>query len=156
VRLCAVETAFAHDATYPSRASEYGPIFAARIDAGRRTSGVELVRLQARRAALAGDLAKLLASLDLLLMPVTGTAAWSIEGVEAARRNPEEGSVRIRYTAPFDMSGQPTLTLPGGMTADGIPVGFQIVGPAFGEAAILAAGHAYQQATGWHRKHPPL
>jgi amidase len=156
VPLCAVETALAHEATYPSRASDYGPVLAAFIDAGRRTSVIELARLQVRRASLSGDLTKLLASLDLLLMPVMGKATWTIKGLEAAGRDPETVAARLRYTAPFDMSGQPTLTLPGGMTADGMPVGFQIVGPAFGEAAILAAGHAYQQATDWHRKRPPL
>ena len=40
------------------------------------------------------------------------------------------------------------------MTADGVPTGFQIVGRAFDEAGILAAGHAYQKSTGWHLKHP--
>ena len=64
--------------------------------------------------------------------------------------------MRLRYTAPFDMSGHPTLTLPGGMTRDGVPTGFQIVGRAFDEAGILAAGHAYQQQTDWHQKRPPL
>ena len=62
------------------------------------------------------------------------------------------------YASPrrSDMSGHPTLTLPGGMTRDGMPVGFQIVSRAFDEAGILAAGHAYQQATGWHLERPPL
>jgi amidase len=156
VPLCAVETALAHEATYPARASEYGPILAAFIDVGRRTSAVDLARLQARRAALTGELAKLMASLDLLLMPVMGTAAWSIKALEATGRDPEVVAARLRYTAPFDLSGQPTLTLPGGFTEDSVPVGFQIVGRAFGEAEILAAGHAYQQATDWHRKRPPL
>ena len=85
-----------------------------------------------------------------------GKAAWTIKGLEAAGRDPETVAARLRYTAPFDMSGQPTLTLPGGMTADGIPVGFQIVGPAFAEAAVLAAGYAYQQATDWHCRRPPI
>ena len=52
------------------------------------------------------------------------------------------------------MSGHPTLTLPGGVTADGVPVGFQIVGRRFDEAAILAAGHAFQQATDFHLRAP--
>jgi Asp-tRNA(Asn)/Glu-tRNA(Gln) amidotransferase A subunit family amidase len=42
------------------------------------------------------------------------------------------------------------------MTGDGVPTGFQIVGRAFDEAAILAAGHAYQQQTDWHLRRPPL
>jgi amidase len=71
-------------------------------------------------------------------------------------RSPDTIASRLRYTAPIDMSGHPTLTLPGGFTADGVPVGFQIVGRAFDEAAILAAGHAFQQATDWHMRRPPL
>jgi len=54
------------------------------------------------------------------------------------------------------MCGQPTLTLPGGLNSDGVPIGFQIVSRAFDEAGILAAGHAYQQATDWHLRRPPV
>jgi len=154
--LCAVECAIAHEATYPSRAAEYGPVLAAAIDTGRKLSGLEMARLQLGRASLKGELDKLMASLDFLLMPVTGRAVWSLETLARAGRDPEPVAARLRYTAPFDMSGHPTLTLPGGMTRDGVPTGFQIVGRAFDEAGILAAGHAYQQQTDWHLKRPPL
>jgi amidase len=156
VALCAVETALAHEATYPSRAAEYGPVLAGLIEMGRKLSGLEVARLQVRRAALTGGLNRLLADLDLLLMPVMGRAAWSLETLAAGGRDPDSVAARLRYTAPFDLSGQPTLTLPGGMTDDGVPTGFQIVGRAFDETAILAAGHSYQQATDWHLKRPPL
>jgi amidase len=156
VPLCAVETALAHEATFPARAAEYGPVLAGLIEAGLKISGLELARLQARRAALTGGLNKLLASVDFLLMPVMGRAVWSLETLAAGGRDSESIASRLRYTAPFDLSGQPTLTLPGGMTADGVPSGFQIVGRAFDEAAILAAGHAFQQATDWHLKRPPI
>jgi amidase len=156
VPLCAVECAIAHEKTYPSRASDYGPVLAGLIDAGRRLSGMELAHLQVRRAAITGALNKLLASVDLLLMPVMPQAVWSLQALAAAGRDPDTVAARLRYTAPFDMSGHPTLTLPGGMTRDGMPVGFQIVSRAFDEAGILAAGYAYQQATDWHRRRPPL
>jgi len=42
------------------------------------------------------------------------------------------------------------------MTSDGVPIGFEIVGRTFDEAGILAAGHAYQQLTDWHLKHPTV
>jgi amidase len=156
VPLCAVECAIAHEATYPARANDYGPVLAALIDSGRKLSAMEMAHLQLRRAALSGELDKLLASLDLLLMPVMGRAAWSLEGLAKAGRDPATVAERLRYTAPFDLSGHPTLTLPGGMTGDGVPTGFQIVGRAFDEAGILAAGHAYQQQTDWHLRRPPL
>ena len=87
---------------------------------------------------------------------VMNAAAPTLAQLTAAGRAPAAVEARLRFTAPFDMSGHPTLTVPGGMTADGVPVGFQIVGHAFDEAGILAGGHAYQQATDWHLKRPPL
>lgn len=156
VLLCGVEAAVAHEGTYPSRAAEYGPVLAGLLDQGHRLSATELAKMQLRRAALTGELNRLLASVDLLLMPVMARAVWSIEALQAAGRDPETVAARLRYTAPFDLSGHPTLTLPGGMTADGVPVGFQIAGKAFDEGLILAAGHAYQRETGWHMRRPPL
>ena len=113
---------------------------------------VRLSRLLLLRARVTGELERLLASIDLLLLPVMGVAAPSLAAMKA--RTPQTIASRLRYTAPIDMSGHPTLTLPGGMTADGVPVGFQIVGRRFDEGAILAAGHAFQQATDWHKRHP--
>jgi amidase len=117
-------------------------------------SAVDYARLQHRRAAVAGALDNLLASLDLLLMPVMGTAAWSLEKLAAAGRDADAVAARLRYTAPFDLSGHPTLTLPGGMTGDNVPTGFQIVGRAFDESVVLAAGHAFQKTTKWHLGRP--
>lgn len=156
VAQCAVETALAHAETYPSRASEYGPVLAGLIDAGHKIGAVDYARLQVRRAALTGSLTSLLAGLDLLILPVMPNATWKVETLAAAGRDPEMVASRLRYTAPLDLSGHPSLTLPGGMNGDGVPVGFQIVGGAFTEGRILAAGHAFQQATDWHLKRPPL
>ncbi len=156
VALCGAETAVAHEATYPSRAAEYGPILADLIDQGRRLSAMELAKIQFRRAALTGAFNGLLASVDLLLLPAMGKSTWTIDELASAGRTPEIVAARLRYTAPCDMSGHPTLTLPGGMTSDGIPVGFQIAGRAFDEAGLLAAGHAYQRVTDWHLRRPPL
>jgi amidase len=156
VPLCAVEAAVAHDATYPARAKEYGSVLAGLLDMGRGLSAVDFAKLQQRRAAITGELNALMASVDLLLVPVMGTAAWSIEAIQKGGRDPDSVAARLRYTAPFDLSGHPTLTLPGGMTRDGVPTGFQIVGRAFDEAGILAAGHTYQQSTNWHLTHPDL
>jgi amidase len=154
--LCGVEAALAHEATFPVRRDEYGPEFAALLDLGRELSAIDLARLQLLRARVKGEIERLLAEVDLLLMPVMGVAAPSLATMKAAGRTPQTIAARLRYTAPFDLSGHPTLTLPGGMTADGVPVGFQIVGRSFDEASILAAGHVYQQASAWHLRRPPV
>lgn len=152
--LCGVEAAFAHESTFPSRRAEYGAEFAGLLDLGRGLSGLQLARIQLIRARVTGELERLLASIDLLLLPAMGLAAPSLAAMKA--RTSQTIASRLRYTAPLDMSGHPTLTLPGGMTADGVPVGFQIVGGSFEEAGILAAGHAFQQVTDWHTKRPPV
>jgi len=152
--LCGVEAAFAHEATFPSRRAEYGAEFAALLDLGRGLSGLQLARMQLVRARVTGELERLLASIDLLLLPAMGVAAPSLAAMKT--RTSQTIASRLRYTAPLDMSGHPTLTLPGGMTADGVPVGFQIVGRSFDEAGILAAGHAFQQVTDWHARRPQV
>jgi amidase len=155
-QLCSVETALAHAATYPARASEYGPVLAAHIDAGRQMNGMAMGGIVQRREVFRGALAALFGEIDLLLLPAMNVAAPSLAWMAAAAGDPEARFARIRFTAPLDMSGSPSLTLPGGATAAGLPLGFQIVGRHLDEALILRAGHAYQQATEWHTRRPEL
>jgi amidase len=95
-------------------------------------------------------------SVDLLVLPVMGWAAPRFEELAKVARNAEARARRLRYTAPFNLSGQPTLTLPGGITEDGVPIGFQLVGRSFDEAGLLTAGYAFQRETNWHLRRPPV
>ena len=61
-----------------------------------------------------------------------------------------------RYTCAFTMSGHPAITFPCGRTASGMPISCQLVGQHFDEDLLIAAAHAFQQVTDWHRKHPTL
>jgi aspartyl-tRNA(Asn)/glutamyl-tRNA(Gln) amidotransferase subunit A len=54
----------------------------------------------------------------------------------------------------FNRFGLPAVTLPCGFSRLGLPIGLQVVGPAFGESIVLAAAFAYQQSTEWHHRHP--
>lgn len=62
----------------------------------------------------------------------------------------------LRYTAPFDLLGLPAISVPCGFSTEGSPIGLQLVGKAFDEAGVLRAAHAYEQATEWHLRHPPI
>jgi len=156
VTLCATEAAVTHETTYPSRATEYGSVLTALIENGRSVDGLTLAKVIERRAMFSGKLAALFRDIDLLLLPAMNEAAPTIESLVKRVAEPEARVGRIRFTAPFNMSGNPCLTLPGGMTASGLPVGFQLIGRHFEEALALRAGHAFQQATDWHRRHPSL
>jgi amidase len=54
------------------------------------------------------------------------------------------------------MAGQPTLTLSGGFSAEGLPTAFQLVAAHLGEATLIRAGAAFQKVTDWHRRHPAI
>ena len=56
---------------------------------------------------------------------------------------------------PSNVTGGPSLEGPCGYN-NGLPLGMQVIGRPFDETTVLRAGHAYQQATGWHRRHPHL
>ena len=61
-----------------------------------------------------------------------------------------------RYTSPFNLSGQPALTVPCGINTEGMPIGMMITGNRFDEAAILRIGYAFQSSTKWHEQIPTL
>ena len=88
---------------------------------------------------------------DLLILPTTPISAPPIEGtgaVDAARR-------LTRFTAPFNLTGLPALSVPCGFV-NGMPFGLQLVSRHWGEARVLQAGHAFEQATDWHHHRPDL
>ncbi len=154
--LCGVETAVAHEATYPSRKNEYGPGLAGLIDLGLAQSGLDYQKIVLRRRAFSGRVAALFEGIDLLLIPTTAAASPTNAQMATLATDAELLSALLRYTCPFDMTGSPTITLPGGFTTHGTPIAFQFVARNFEEDMLVRAGWHYQQATDWHRRHPAL
>ena len=95
---------------------------------------------------------------DLVVTPTSAASPFDVSGTPPlgydALRAAELAT--LRNTRPFNALGLPALSVPCGFTASGAPVGMQIVGPAGGEAAVLALAHAYERATDWHTRTPPL
>ena len=154
--LCGVEAAVAHDATYPARQSEYGPALAGLIELGRVLSGMDYQRIVLRREDLRGRVNTLFASIDLLLVPAQGRAAPTLAEMATLGEDAAMMDSLLTFTCPFDMTGHPTITLPGGFTETGMPVGFQLVAAHRAEGLLCRAGHAFQGATDHHRRHPML
>jgi amidase len=151
---CAVEAAVAHEATYPARKAEYGPVLASVLEAGRAVSGLDYQKVLLRRMELRGRIDALFAGVDLMLIPVHPFAPLSLATISTLGDQPDLIAGLQRYTCPFDMSGHPTITLPGGFTAQEMPVGFQLVAARLDEARLVHAGVAFQSATDWHRRRP--
>lgn len=153
---CAVETAVAHAATYPRKKGSYGPGLGAFIDMGRQVSAMDYQRVIMNRKEFTGRIAALFEQCDMLLIPSQPHASPTVKKMATLGEGPGELAMLLRFTAPFDYSGSPTITLPSGFTKAGTPVAFQLVGPHLEEDMLLRAGHAYQQATDWHTVHPKV
>jgi aspartyl-tRNA(Asn)/glutamyl-tRNA(Gln) amidotransferase subunit A len=87
---------------------------------------------------------------DILLLPTTPVVAPPIEGPNAV----ELARLLTRYTAPFNLTGLPAISLPCGFTAQGLPIGLQMVAKPWAEAQLLRAAYAYEQDSEWHTMEP--
>jgi len=97
------------------------------------------------------DIRRVFEQVDVLVLPTMREPAPLIsETVDETHRRPPSN------TAAFNHCGTPAVTLPCGFSRDGLPIGLQIVGGAFHETTVLQVAYAYQQATEWHRRKPPL
>lgn len=114
--------------------------------------------LQAQRVRrlIAQDFDRAFEGCDFILGPVSPRLAWRIDEMDA--QDPLAEFLADIYTLGASLAGLPGMSLPCGFgNVDGacLPVGLQLIGPRFEEARLIAVGHAFQQATDWHQRHPP-
>ncbi len=123
-----------------------------RLEAGVKTSAADY--FEARRASdrFAHALRQHFADLDLLALPGRPQTA---PRMDESGRLLEPLSPR-NYTVPLNYPGVPALTVPCGFDGQGLPIGIQLVARHWAESTLLAVAHAYQQATDWHRRRPPI
>ena len=153
---CAIEAAVAHTSTFPSQRAEYGPMLAGLLDMGNKQSATDYQRILLHRATHTGQLNAVLMQVDLILLPAMPFAAPSTERIANMRKEPGHRRRLSRYTAPTDLSGHPTLTFPAGETAAGLPLAAQLVSGHLNEGLLIRAGCAFQNATQWHLRRPPI
>ena len=140
-----------------TRPEDYSGQVRSRLEAGLMISAtVYLDAMRARGPLLAEFTAKVFGACDVLMCAVQAGAAPTLAESEILP-GPELGqrlSPFPRFTRPFNYLGLPGLTVPAGFAGSGLPIGMQLVGRSFAETTLFATGHAYQQATEWHRLVP--
>jgi Asp-tRNA(Asn)/Glu-tRNA(Gln) amidotransferase A subunit family amidase len=95
------------------------------------------------------------AAVDLLITPTMALLPAKIsDNVDS--KGGLKYPLGIRNTAPFNVLGLPTISVPCGLTISGLPIGLQIAGAPFAESTVLALARAYELETQWHRRSPPL
>jgi amidase len=143
---CGVETALAHAAYFPARRSDYGPALARLLDGGIAASGTAYAALERRRERFRADLEALLHRVDVIAAPAMVFAPPRLDQMGALLAAGVADF--ITFTAPFNYSGHPTITLPATFNRDGLPIAFQLIGRWLGEPTLIRAGHAYEHARG--------
>ena len=155
--LCSAEAVAAHEATYPSRRDEYGPWFRDWLDLGAGVTGAAYAKANNLRAASNGRFRRVFEQIDALACPSMPTPAFPISPSwgHGSMDGPLDMSL-LRFTAPFDFSGAPTLSVPSGLSREGLPLSLQFVGRHLQEQLLCRLGHAYEQGSGRRVLNPPV
>jgi amidase len=155
--ICAAETAAAHAQFYPARADDYGPTFRAFLEDGVKVRGTEYAKAHVTRQKVCRMLDDVLQKVDLLLCPSMPLVPMPLKDFPPHAVLAREGIGRLlRHTAPFDLTGSPTISVPCGFSVEGLPLSLQLIGRHNEEGTVMQAGQAYEQATEWHKRQPAM
>jgi len=139
-----------HEDDLKTRPLDYGQLTMERITLGAYISSADLVQAQRLRRELAQEVnSVVLKQYDALLAPSSMTPAPRIDATP--KGFPLAWPMQ---TMPFNVTGNPAMSLPIGFSASGLPLSMQIVGRYFDEATVFRVGRAYEAATQWHQRWP--
>ena len=111
------------------------------------------------RQVLRQQILDALEKVDVLVMPTSSIPASPIPtkaGIGSKQEVLDGLAGRRSFTAPFNVANTPALSINCGFTSQQLPVGFQIAGKPFDEGTLFRVAHAYEQATDWHTRRPPI
>ncbi|HLF79395.1 MAG TPA: amidase [Dehalococcoidia bacterium] len=149
------ESAAYHEANLAAHPEKYSEPILNRLTASQSTLGMAYVRERWAQLEMQQAVRELMRDVDLILTPTSPIVAPTIESTKASL--PGTGpTVLGRHTSPFNITGQPTISVPCGFSGDGLPIGLQLSGRWWQEGTVIRAAHAYQAATDWHTRRPPL
>lgn len=127
-------------------------------DLGRRYTAFDVARAMQARAGLQQQALRFFRTYDLLLTPTMTMTAFEL-GIDVPDRvagQPVHGMQWTAFTFPFNLTGQPAASVPAGWSAEGLPVGLQIVGRRWADDVVLRAAVAYETVAPWAQRWPSL
>ena len=140
------------------RPNDIGDDVRARLEDGALTPAVAYIKAQRARAEYNRRIAEAMRKYDILLAPAAAAGAPKIEDdvVDVGGVSVSKLALLSRLTRPFNIGGVPAASVPCGFTSEGLPIGLQLAGRPFEDARVLQVAHAYEQATDWHTRRPPV
>lgn len=146
-----------HRTDLSTRWADYFVATRAMLAVGAMVSGADYVQAQRVRRVAQDAIGRLFETVDVIVCPTTSVGAPKFGEIAGPDGQTDVGALFSMIHTPYwDSVGNPVLAVPMGFTADGLPLSLQLAGPAFGEAAILRAGEAFQRGTDWHLQLPRL
>ena len=146
--ILAAEAYAVHEERLENEPETFGEEVRERLMDGERPKAYRYAKARRRGMLATAEFDRALESVDVLLTPTLPIAATEIGQREISVGDYEENvrSALTRFTGPTDLTGHPSLSVPCGKTAMGLPVGLQLIGRCFDEAILYRFGHAYEEA----------
>lgn len=110
-------------------------------------------KAQKVRTVIVNDFARAFQNVDVIIAP---TNPWTALPIGTSKNNPMYGEMADALVEPSSIAGLPGINVPCGFSKQGLPVGFQVIGPQFSESLILNVAYKYEQAAEWNKKRPLL
>lgn len=147
-----------HEPYLRSQADDYAPQVRTFLERGQPTLATDYIKAQQAKARLQREMLAACADVDALLTPGALALPQPLGARSVRIENREVPLLRaiVSATSPFNLTGQPALTLPCGRSLTGLPIALQIVGKPFDEVTVLRIGHAYEMQTTWHTQRPQI
>lgn len=120
------------------------PDFQTEAELGAQLSALQIQQLNQRRGVLGSHMRQFMQRYDLLVTPAVSIPAFEARAAGTVAMNPVSMLGWTPFSYPFNLTQQPAITVPCGLTRSGLPMGLQIVGPMFGDALVLRAARAYE------------
>ena len=140
-----------HEKNLKARPQDFGKLVRDRFRIGGLFSSGDYVQAQRVRALAKKEFAEVLRRVDLLVTPTMSQPAAPFDNYDTTT------TARVpSFTAPFNVTGMPAISIPCGFTSSGLPVGMQIAGKPFDEPTIIRAAYTYQQHARWFERRPPI
>ena len=138
-----------HKKNLQSQPQNYGEIVRTTFYVGGLLTAADYVQAQRTRSRIKREFAQVLQKVDLLVMPTRPKPAPTFEEYD-----PMSPLFSPSFTAPFNQTGMPAISVPCGFDSAGLPLGLQIAGKPFDEPTVLKVAYTYQQYARWYQKRP--
>ncbi len=143
---------------FPQRSADYSEDVRKRLQLGLEVKALDFIDAARVRSELTNDFESAFQRMDVIVAPTTtcvaprlGEAVVEIRGESVPLR-----SAVIDANRPANFTGHPAISIPCGMSRDGLPIGLQLIAPKWSEAKLLAIAHAYEQSQKWHEMRPAI